>query len=64
VQIANVDRRSQLSECAQRYGVSTARQVLRSIRETGWRLEHNANVRLALEVLALDMPAGRVPASK
>jgi len=62
VQITNVDRRSQLSEWARRYDLFTARRVLRSIRETGWRLEHNANLRLTLEVLALDMPAGRVPA--
>ncbi len=62
VQITNVDRRAQLREWARRYDVTTAQQVLRSIRETGWRLEHNANLRLALEVLALDMPAGPVPA--
>jgi len=43
--------------------VFTAKQVLRSIRETGWRLEHNANLRLALEVLALDMSGRRVPAN-
>jgi DNA polymerase-3 subunit delta' len=63
VQITNIDRQAQLCEWAQRYDVFTAKQVLRSIRETGWRLEHNANLRLALEVLALDMSGRRVPAN-
>ena len=62
VPITNVDRQSQLGGWARRYDVLTARQALRRIRETGWQLEHNANARLALEVLALDMPAGPVPA--
>jgi DNA polymerase-3 subunit delta' len=55
-QIANLDRQSVLYEWAARYGVDTAQRVLRGIRETGWRLEHNANRRLALEVLLMDLP--------
>jgi DNA polymerase-3 subunit delta' len=56
VQVANVDCREQLVEWAERHGVCVARDVLRSVRDTAWRLEHNVNVRLALEVLTLDMP--------
>jgi DNA polymerase-3 subunit delta' len=54
--IANIDRHAQLAQWSARYGIGTARQALESIRDTVWRLAHNANVRLALEVLALDMP--------
>jgi hypothetical protein len=54
--IANIDRHTQLAQWSARYGIGTARQALESIRDTVWRLAHNANVRLALEVLALDMP--------
>jgi DNA polymerase-3 subunit delta' len=56
VQVTNLDRQVVLSEWAIRYGVDTAQRVLRAIRDTGWRLEHNANRRLALEVLMLDLP--------
>jgi hypothetical protein len=54
--IANLDRQAVLEEWSTRYGVHTAQRVLRGIRDTGWRLEHNANRRLALEVLAMDLP--------
>jgi DNA polymerase-3 subunit delta' len=56
VQVANLDRRLVLEEWAARYGVDGAQRVLHSIRDTRWRLEHNANRRLALEVLMLDLP--------
>jgi DNA polymerase-3 subunit delta' len=56
VQVANLDRRPKLEEWAARYGVHGAQQALRSIRDTRWRLERNANRRLALEVLMLDLP--------
>jgi DNA polymerase-3 subunit delta' len=56
VPITNVDRHAELSEWAARYGVVVARQVLGEIRDTAWRLERNANRRLALEVLALELP--------
>jgi DNA polymerase-3 subunit delta' len=58
-QVLNLDRQVVLQEWAIRYGVDTAQQVLRAIRDTGWRLEHNANRRLALEVLMLDLPQKR-----
>ena len=46
----------ELDEWAAQYDVATAQRVLRSIRDTAWRLERNANRRLALEVLMLDLP--------
>jgi DNA polymerase-3 subunit delta' len=57
VPIANVDQEARLQEWADRYDIETAKRVLRAIRDTAWRLERNANLRLALEVLALDLPA-------
>jgi DNA polymerase-3 subunit delta' len=56
IQIANVDREAELGEWAARYGVFAAWRVLRQIRDTAWQLERNANRRLALEVLALELP--------
>lgn len=57
VPVANLDRQPVLQEWAAHYGVKTAQRVLRSIRDTGWRLDHNANRRLALEVLTMDLPS-------
>jgi DNA polymerase-3 subunit delta' len=56
VQITNVDHESELSEWASRYGLVVAQRMLKSIRDTVWKLEHNANQRLALEVLVLGLP--------
>ena len=54
--ISNVDREDRLPDWAERFSVQDAQGALRSIADTAWRLEHNANLRLALEVLTLDMP--------
>ncbi len=54
--ITNIDRQDELHDWAARYSVDAARNALQAIRETTWKLEHNANLRLALEVLALDLP--------
>ena len=59
VQVANLDREPVLQEWAARYDVKSVRQVLRGIRDTEWRLAHNANRRLALEVLMMDLPSKR-----
>lgn len=56
VQITNVDREIELGEWAARYGLAVAQRMLKSIRDTAWQLEHNANQRLALEVLVLELP--------
>jgi DNA polymerase-3 subunit delta' len=59
VQIANQDRLSVLQEWAARHGVDSARRVLLGILDTMWRLARNANRRLALEVLMMDLPGRR-----
>jgi len=56
--ITNVDSQSQLDEWATRYGVVAAKSALSALRSTAWRVDHNANLRLALEVLMLDLPGG------
>jgi DNA polymerase-3 subunit delta' len=55
--ITNVDQEAVLVEWAVRHDVDTAQRALRAIRDTAWRLERNANLRLALEVLMLDLPS-------
>lgn len=62
VPIINVDRQAQLDQWAARIGVQTAAAMLRSVHQTAWQLEHNANLRLALEVLMLNMPSLTRPA--
>ena len=57
VPITNTDRALEIERWAARFGVSAAAQTLQAIHQTTWRLEHNANLRLALEVLMLDMPS-------
>jgi DNA polymerase-3 subunit delta' len=54
--LTHVDCREQLGEWAMRYGVRAAGQALSSLRDTTQSLQRNANLRLALEVLAMDLP--------
>ena len=54
--LANVDREQALREHASRFGVERARDASGKIVQTLWQLDHNANARLALEVLLLDFP--------
>jgi DNA polymerase-3 subunit delta' len=54
--ITNIDRENRIREAADRYGLGTAGAAVRAIRETLWQLSCNANARLAVEVLMLDMP--------
>jgi len=54
--IANVDHEAELQEWAIRHDITAVSAALTAIRDTAWRLEHNANLRLALEVLTLDLP--------
>jgi hypothetical protein len=56
VPIANIDHKTELDHWAAHTSINTAFQVLDSIKKTAQRLEYNANQRLALEVLLLDMP--------
>jgi DNA polymerase-3 subunit delta' len=54
--LTNLDRQAALRDCANRFGVDQARAAASNLAQTMWQLDHNANVRLALEVLMLDLP--------
>ena len=56
--LTNVDRQGELHHYARRFGVNVGAAALRAMRNTAARLRQNANARLALEVLMLDLPAG------
>jgi len=57
--ITNIDRLDSLSDMAKRYSLAQIRASIQSILATGEQLRQNANPRLALEVLMLDMPGGK-----
>ena len=54
--VTNVDRDSGLKEYARRFGMERSAAVIEALRSASDRLQHNANPRLALEVLMLDLP--------
>jgi DNA polymerase-3 subunit delta' len=54
--LTNVDRRSALRDHARRFGVERSGAVLNALRSAADRLKRNANARLTLEVLMLDLP--------
>ncbi len=54
--IANLDRSEEVGELAERYGLDSARQTLAVLNRTLDLVGHNANARLASEVLMLDLP--------
>jgi len=54
--LTNVDRLGELHHYARRFGPPIIADVLRAVRSTTVRLRRNANIRLALEVLMLDLP--------
>ena len=56
VGIINIDREGTLKSQAQRYSLGQARDFVEALRAAIWRLEHNANTRLTLEVLMLSLP--------
>jgi DNA polymerase-3 subunit delta' len=56
VGITNVDREDALRIQAQRYSLGQVRNFVEALRAAAWRLEHNANTRLTLEVLMLSLP--------
>jgi DNA polymerase-3 subunit delta' len=55
--IVNVDRENTLRAQAQRCSLGQVRDFLEALQAAAWRLEHNANPRLTLEVLMLNLPA-------
>lgn len=54
--ITNVDRQAALEEMAAGYSLHQIRDFIEGIRAAGQQLRQNANPRLALEVLMLDIP--------
>ncbi|MGD2143286.1 MAG: DNA polymerase III subunit delta' [Anaerolineae bacterium] len=54
--LTNVDRRGQLHSHARRFGVETAAGMVKALRSAVQKLRRNANGRLTLEVLMLDLP--------
>lgn len=54
--LTNVDYRSRLRDHAQRFGMERSAAVVKALRGTVDKLQRNANVRLTLEVLMLDLP--------
>jgi DNA polymerase-3 subunit delta' len=54
--LTNEDRHAILEAQAAQVGASSARQALEAVRRVADQLSKNANVRLALEVLLLDLP--------
>jgi DNA polymerase-3 subunit delta' len=54
--LTNVDRRSTLRDQAHRFEVEGSAAVLEALRSAADRLRRNANPRLTLEVLMLDLP--------
>jgi DNA polymerase-3 subunit delta' len=56
VGIINIDREDALRAQARQYSLSQMRDVVDALRTAVWQLEHNANTRLTLEVLMLNLP--------
>ncbi|MFQ6102408.1 MAG: DNA polymerase III subunit delta' [Anaerolineae bacterium] len=54
--LTNVDRQSALRDHARRFGVERSEAVVEALRSAADRLKRNANPRLTLEVLMLDLP--------
>jgi DNA polymerase-3 subunit delta' len=54
--LTNSDRLDVLRDHANHFGVEKAQAAAAGIAQTLWQLDHNANARLALEVLMLDLP--------
>jgi DNA polymerase-3 subunit delta' len=57
-EIINIDREDTLRAHAERYSLDQVRDFVEALRAAAWRLEHNANTRLTLEVLMLSLPTG------
>lgn len=54
--VVNVDRREELKEYARHFGVEASARVVEALRAAADKLSRNANTRLTLEVLMLDLP--------
>jgi DNA polymerase-3 subunit delta' len=56
--LTNVDRLGELNHYARRFGLGVGAAAVQVLRATSDSLRRNANARLALEVLMLDLPQG------
>jgi DNA polymerase-3 subunit delta' len=54
--LTNVDRQDELRNCARSFGVVGSADMVRALRNAVEKLRQNANPRLTLEVLMLDLP--------
>ncbi len=54
--VTNVDREEQLRDHARHFGVEASARVVKALRTAIDKLQRNANARLTLEVLMLDLP--------
>jgi DNA polymerase-3 subunit delta' len=54
--LTNVDRQSALRDHARRYGIARSTTMVEALRSASDHLKRNANPRLTLEVLMLDLP--------
>ena len=55
-EVTNVDREAALRSQARGYSLAQVRDFVQALQAAVWQLEHNANTRLALEVLVLSLP--------
>jgi DNA polymerase III gamma/tau subunit len=58
--LTNVDRQSTLRDHARRFDVKQSAAVLDALRNAVDRLSRNANPRLTVEVLMLDLPRSQM----
>ena len=54
--LVNIDRRADLYSYARTFGVRGSAAAVEAVRDVSERIQRNANLRLALEVLMLDLP--------
>jgi DNA polymerase-3 subunit delta' len=59
--MANLDHGNEVVRLAQMCGIATAQTVVAALERTLWMMDKNVNLRLALEVLMLDLPVVREP---
>jgi DNA polymerase-3 subunit delta' len=55
-EVTNVDREATLHSQARLYSLIRVWDFIEALRTAVWQLEHNANIRLTLEVLMLNLP--------
>ncbi len=56
IEVTNLDRQAALRSQARNYSLTQVRDFIGALQAAVWQLEHNANPRLALEVLMLSLP--------